>query len=112
MDQLYYIYVKPDGYPDIQRQELKLELFPGYQFLGTTAHRPDIGDRKMVNGQWVWGGSEPEYIDARRRAYPPIGDQLDALYKAMVDGVIPNVPEFRGPIDEVKGRIPKDYRKP
>lgn len=62
---------------------------------------------------YKWNGSEweatAEYVDqtarrARRRAYPPIGDQLDAIWKALnqqrLDGV--NLPQEA---DDMLGRI-------
>lgn len=42
----------------------------------------------------------------RRNEYPPIGDQLDALYKAMDAGTLTRVPEFYDPIKIVKGKYP------
>ena len=42
------------------------------------------------------------YVDKRRRSYPPIGDQLDALYHA---GVFPD--DMAAQIQAVKERYPK-----
>lgn len=43
----------------------------------------------------------------RRRKYPPIGDQLDALFWAMDRGDILKVDEFYDPIKAVKDAHPK-----
>lgn len=43
---------------------------------------------------------------ARREAYPAIGDQLDMLYKAMDAGVLPKVPDFYNSIKAVKTQFP------
>lgn len=43
---------------------------------------------------------------ARREEYPSIGDQLDALYKAMDAGTLNKVPEFYDPIKIVKDKYP------
>lgn len=42
----------------------------------------------------------------RRNEYPPIGDQLDMLYKAMDAGTLTKVPEFYNPIKAVKDKYP------
>lgn len=43
---------------------------------------------------------------SRRNEYPSIGDQLDALYKAMDAGTLSKVPEFYNPIKIVKDKYP------
>lgn len=50
---------------------------------------------------------EESYKDKRRAEYPPIGDQLDAIYKAMDEGILPKAPEFYDPIKAVKDKYPK-----
>jgi len=42
----------------------------------------------------------------RRNEYPPIGDQLDMLYKAMDSGLLTKVPEFYDSIKAVKDKYP------
>ena len=49
----------------------------------------------------------PDAIEQRREAYPPIGDQLDALWHAMDAGVLPKVAGFYDRISEVKVKFPK-----
>lgn len=51
---------------------------------------------------------DTSWAGGRRREYPPIGDQLDALYHAMNAGIIPVVPAFYNPIKAVKDKYPKD----
>lgn len=50
-----------------------------------------------------------DYVAARRQAYPPLGDQLDALWK-LVEKLLPAQteadPTFRK-VREVKSRFPK-----
>jgi hypothetical protein len=51
-----------------------------------------------------------ELIDvrqSRRDAYPAIGDQLDALYKAMDAGILPKIAGFYEEIKAVKEAFPK-----
>lgn len=43
----------------------------------------------------------------RARQYPPVGDQLDALWRAMDSGLLPKVPDFFNPIAAVKADYPK-----
>lgn len=53
-------------------------------------------------------GPPPKPVDQlRREAYPPITEQLDALWHAMDTGVLPKVPAFYEPIRAVKERFPK-----
>lgn len=50
---------------------------------------------------------DTSWAGGRRREYPPIGDQLDALYHAMDAGVIAMVPAFYDAIKAVKDKYPK-----
>lgn len=50
---------------------------------------------------------EEAYKDKRRAEYPPIGDQLDALYHAMDLGVLKKVDGFYDKIKAVKDKYPK-----
>jgi len=43
---------------------------------------------------------------SRREAYPPIGDQLDMIYKAMDAGILPVVSDFYNSIKAVKDAYP------
>lgn len=47
------------------------------------------------------------YLGNRIRNYPPIGNQLDALYHAMDTGVLPKVAGFYDAIKAVKQQYPK-----
>lgn len=50
---------------------------------------------------------EPTYADYRMMAYPSIGSQMDALWHAMDDGLMPKVEPFYSDILAVKARYPK-----
>jgi len=67
------------------------------------------GDEQWVDGSWVRAGStvDDSYKRRRRSEYPPIGDQLDMLWQAMDEGVLPKVSRFYDLIHEVKIRNPK-----
>lgn len=48
------------------------------------------------------------YQERRYADYPPLADQLDALWHAMADGVLPVAPQFFNPIAAVKAAHPKE----
>jgi hypothetical protein len=48
-----------------------------------------------------------EYAEARKLHYPPIGDQLDALWHAMDSGKFPKVDGFYDAIAAIKQAYPK-----
>ena len=50
---------------------------------------------------------EPCYSDMRRADYPPVGEQLDCLWHAMDDGILPKVEPFFSKILAVKQTHPK-----
>ena len=50
---------------------------------------------------------QDSYAASRRREYPPVTEQLDAIWHAMNNGEIPKVPGFYDPIAEVKDKYPK-----
>lgn len=104
----YFLYAKPDGSPDISDWQLDLNFFPGYQFIGQYEAKPDfVENKKYVNGQWVWGLSEPEYSVNRRCEYPTLGDQLDMIWHAMDAGQITKVDSFYDAIKQIKDKYPK-----
>lgn len=43
----------------------------------------------------------------RKAEYPPIEDQLDALWHAMDSGLLPKIPGFYDRIAAVKNKLPK-----
>ncbi len=49
----------------------------------------------------------PQYDLARARAYPSLGNQFDALWHAMDDGLLPKIEPFYSDILTVKERFPK-----
>ena len=48
----------------------------------------------------------PTYDQARRQAYPPLGEQLDMLWHAMDEGVLPVAEPWYSVIKAVKKRYP------
>lgn len=66
-----------------------------------------------ATGEIIKGGrpARPEpvlpYTELRRRAYPPIGDQLDMLWHAMNENVLPRVEPLYSQLLAVKQAHPK-----
>lgn len=50
---------------------------------------------------------DTSYSGGRRREYPAIGDQLDALWHSMNNGEIPKAAAFYDAIKAVKDKYPK-----
>lgn len=47
------------------------------------------------------------YAKRRSAEYPPMEEQLDALWHAMDQGVLPKVPGFFDKVQQIKERHPK-----
>lgn len=103
----YYIYATELGYPDVSDHPLDLSLFPGYLLVEETEERPDLTNKRRVEGQWVAVRTEAEYAERRRKSYPALGDQMDMLWHAMDDGLIPKVEPMYSQIKAVKDKYPK-----
>lgn len=65
--------------------------------------------KRLVNGAVV--DVEPiikdSYVSRRANAYPPIADQLDALWHAMDQGLLPKIEPMYSSILAVKQKHPK-----
>ena len=104
----YHLYAQPDGTPDVSTYPLNLELFPGYRYLGEFTEKPDVSGKRYQDGQWVRSAAEPEYVEQRRREYPPIGDQLDALWRILAPlAQDPKAVAVLDQIATIKARYPK-----
>lgn len=103
----YYLYIKEDGHPDVTEYPLREELFPGHRFVSATEDKPDVYGKRYVNGKWERVDQTPEYAAARKLEYPKITDQLDALWHAMNDGLIPKIEPIYSEILAVKQAYPK-----
>jgi hypothetical protein len=65
---------------------------------------------RYVNEEYVSDGEpwvEITYAHHRKMAYPPIGDQLDMLWHAMNNGLIPKIEPMYSQIKAVKEANPK-----
>jgi hypothetical protein len=103
----YHLYVKPGGFADISEYPLSLDIFPDYAYLGEFAAKPDVDGKRYVDGAWVRGDREPEHLENRRKAYPKTNELIQALWRAMDQGILPKVPGFYDKIDEANKRFPE-----
>lgn len=104
----WYLYKQPSGDTDLTDYELNLDMFPGYELVSTSANKPDIqGKRFNESNELVKADPTPEYVYDRKSAYPALGDQMDALWHAMNNGVLPKVEPFYSDIKAVKEQYPK-----
>lgn len=71
--------------------------------------RYDSGQFVQTDETWE---PEPSYDLARVLAYPSLGDQMDMLWHAMDDNVIPRVEPFYSQIKAVKDAHPKPGMTP
>lgn len=102
----YYVYKRPDGYPCVDTVEWNPDAMDGYELISVEDKDPGLrGNETLVDGKWV--APPIPYEELRRRAYPPIGDQLDALWHSMDRGEAYKVAEFYHPIKKIKDSIPK-----
>lgn len=102
----YYLYKKPDGQPDVSEQALALELFPGWVLVAQSQSPFNIYD-KVFDADNNLVDRQKDYDELRRLAYPPLGDQIDALWHAMDDGLIPKIEPMYSAIKAVKDAYPK-----
>tara|TARA_R100001463_G_scaffold33296_1_gene74053 strand:+ start:379 stop:681 length:303 start_codon:yes stop_codon:yes gene_type:complete len=63
----------------------------------------DYAQAKIDLGNSKWNDQEFGYIDARKNAYPSIGDQLDMQYHDAVDGTT----TWKDAVAKVKSDNPK-----
>ena len=103
----YYLYAGPGGHPDITTYELNEELFPGHTLIETSEEPIFLPGTKYVDGQWINEDPTPQYVYDRKTAYPTFGDQLDMLWHAMDDGLIPKIEPLYSEIKAVKEAHPK-----
>lgn len=63
-----------------------------------------------VEAEWAKNAEEQakiQYSVDRKASYPSIGDQLDMLWHAMDDGLLPKDNDFYGAIKKIKEVHPK-----
>lgn len=65
--------------------------------------RPSLAELAAAEAAAEAEAAAVAYIDQRRLAYPPIGEQLDMLFHDMVDGTN----KFRDAIAAIKAQFPK-----
>ena len=102
----YYLYKRPDGLPEVLTMPVIDALFPGYKLVRESESLID------TNGM-VFDAEDNlierplTYDQLRRKEYPAVGDQLDMLWHAMDDGLIPKIEPMYSDIKAVKEAYPK-----
>lgn len=103
----YYLYADIQGFPDVTTYELSPELFPGHTLVSTSEEPIQLPGNRYVDGQWVWENQTPQYVANRKIEYPTLGNQMDMLWHAMDDGIIPKIEPLYSEIKAVKDKYPK-----
>lgn len=104
----YFLYKKHDNTPSLSTHRLDLDIFPNYRFIGEYEQAPNIYGKVFdESDNLVDDRDYPEYIDQRRYAYPVLGDQMDMIWHAMDDGLIPKIEPLYSEIKAVKDQYPK-----
>lgn len=94
----------PDDHLELQAGEGETAIEDTYGDTYDSKHRIIDGGRvEFTPIERVKG-----YGELRALAYPPITDQLDAIWHGMNDGLIPKIPNFYDPIAAVKSSNPKE----
>jgi hypothetical protein len=96
------------GHCDEEHHELQVRpgerLFKGQVELG---QRVDLDSGRVYTVE-LPPPPPPTVHELRAASYPPITEQLDALWHAMDSGLLPRVPGFYDEIVAVKNAFPKE----
>ena len=87
-----------------QELHLKDNALPGTVHLGVAPQ----GRYKYIRGEFVPYSPPITYQDARKSAYPSTEEQMDMLWHAMEQGVLPKAEPFYSVLLSVKTRYPKN----
>lgn len=115
---MHYAIYGPDGivrrsgtHPEDEAHNIKLE--PGERIYHGRANPGDTIDetsgRVYAAPEPMAPGLPPDYLMARIAAYPSLQSQMDSLWHAMDQGVLPKAEPFYSQIKAVKDAYPKDY---
>jgi hypothetical protein len=96
-----------------QDETFEIQVHGPDEFVIEAQADPDADTVNVDTKQVVVGGRPPPPVDmdyrtARLRSYPGVNEQLDMLWHAMDDGVLPKVEPFYSHIKAVKDAYPKD----
>jgi len=106
---MYYVFRTPDGRPRVSHtiDEPNLTSIP-LELVETTEEDPKFtGNEIWINGEWEVIEPCPPYRKLRADSYPPIEDQLDDLWRAMDEGLLPKAGRFYDRIKDVKDKYAK-----
>lgn len=102
----HYLYKTPSGGIEVLNHKIPEETLNGFVFVRELNGPVDVSHMVLdQDGNLV---DRPlSYAEMRRREYPKIADQLDALWHAMDDFAIPRAEPFYSSILAVKQKYPK-----
>ncbi|AVX21585.1 protein of unknown function [Carboxydocella sporoproducens DSM 16521] len=107
-DRGYVVVIKDDE--TTIAQDIK-PFVEGYQPIETEEEARAIAEQLIQHLQEVRNSKPPinpyEYAEKRRQEYPPIGDQLDALWKLLEPPAGTEAHELKQKILAIKARYPK-----
>lgn len=84
------------------------EFWPAGAIAVEQLPRPHDGVIRYDGGRYVYLDAPPPPIERQRaRSYPPIGDQLDAIWHAMDQGLLPKIEPMYSSVLAVKQKLPK-----
>ncbi len=105
---MHYLYKTPAGAAVLLAKPLDPVMFAHMVLVETLAAPVDVQDMVFdANNKLAPSLTAASYRTRRARAYPPIAEQLDALWHAMDDGRLAKVAAFYDPIAAVKAANPK-----
>lgn len=102
----YYVFKAPGGPAHVQQKRETDALMKEYVFLYETENDPGDLRGKQWNGS-AWVTPAPDYGRQRATEYPKLSDQMDALWHAMDQGILPKVQPMYAQIKAVKDKYPK-----
>ena len=102
----YYLYKRPDGLPEVLTMPVIDAIFPGYKLIKESEEPIDCYGKAFDAANNLIDRPKP-YDEQRREAYPKVSDQLDMLWHAMDDGLIPKIEPMYSDIKAVKEAYPK-----
>ncbi len=80
----------------------------GVSSSGKIDFKPEATNEQKLQAQEILANHKPTwYVEERRKRYPQVGDQLDAIYKYFKSNNIV-IPGFTDIIDQIKTQFPKE----
>lgn len=96
-----------DGFV-VSSGRMQKEFWPAGAIAVEQLPRSHDGPIRYEGGKYVYlDAPAPPIEQQRARSYPPIGDQLDAIWHAMDQGLLPKIEPMYSSVLAVKQKLPK-----